>query len=195
MMIEIQSHVLQWFDWLDLFMHQLMFSLMAVGGVISTLPEMHRYLVDQQHWLSDAQFNASIAVAQAAPGPNILFVALMGWNIGMNTGGISTALLGVLIAMVGILLPSSTLAYLMARWGHKNRELRAIRAFKQGMSPIVVALLISTGWILASAQGELAGAWRLWLVTAVTALILWRWKVHLLWLLAAGAILGGLGWI
>lgn len=194
-MIELPYHVLQWADWLDLFMHQLLFSLMSVGGVVSTLPEMHRYLVDQQHWLSDVQFNASIAVAQAAPGPNILFVALMGWNIGMNAGGLSTALLGVLIAMVGILLPSSTLAFLMARWGHRNRELRAIRAFKQGMSPIVVALLISTGWILASAQGELARAWPLWLVTAVTALILWRWKVHLLWLLAAGAILGGLGWI
>ncbi|MNT85664.1 Chromate transporter [compost metagenome] len=83
----------------------------------------------------------------------------------------------------------------MARWGHRNRELRSIRAFKQGMSPIVVALLISTGWILASAQGEFARAWPLWLVTAVTALILWRWKIHLLWLLAAGAILGGLGWI
>ncbi|MBS1155290.1 MAG: chromate transporter [Proteobacteria bacterium] len=195
MMIEIPSHVLQWSDWLDLFLHQLLFSLMSVGGVVSTLPEMHRYLVDQQHWLSDAQFNASIAVAQAAPGPNILFVALIGWNIGMNAGGLSIALLGVLISMVGILLPSSTLAYLMARWGHRNRELRSIRAFKQGMSPIVVALLISTGWILASAQGEFARAWPLWLATAVTALILWRWKVHLLWLLAAGAILGGLGWI
>ena len=195
MMIEIPTNVLQWSDWLSLFMHQLLFSLMSVGGVVSTLPEMHRYLVEQQHWLSNAQFNASIAVAQASPGPNILFVALMGWNIGLNTGGISTALLGVLVTMVGILLPSSTLAYLMARWGHKNRELRAIRAFKQGMSPIVVALLISTGWILAQSQGELAHAWPLWLVTAVTALILWRWKVHLLWLLFAGAVLGGMGWI
>ena len=39
-------------DWLDLFSHYLTLSVLAVGGAITTLPEMHRYLVDQQHWLS-----------------------------------------------------------------------------------------------------------------------------------------------
>ncbi len=184
---------LQWSDWLDLFMHYLAFSMMSVGGAITTLPEMHRYLIDQQYWLSDAQFNASIAIAQSAPGPNILFVALMGWNIGMNAGGMPTALLGVLLAMAGILLPSSTLAYLAARWGHENPQLRAVRAFKQGMSPIVIALLIATGWILASTHRNPITDWPLWLLTAFTALIIWRSKIHLLWLLAAGAVLGAFG--
>jgi chromate transporter len=55
-------------DWLSLFLHYLALSLLAVGGAISAAPDMHRYLVDQQHWLTDAQFNASIALAQAAPG-------------------------------------------------------------------------------------------------------------------------------
>ena len=68
---------LQLADWLDLFSHYLTLSVLAVGGAITTLPEMHRYLVDQQHWLSEAQFAASVAIAQAAPGPNILFIALM----------------------------------------------------------------------------------------------------------------------
>ncbi|HMS04436.1 MAG TPA: chromate transporter, partial [Burkholderiaceae bacterium] len=63
-------------DWLTLFTHFLSLSLLAVGGAITTAPDMHRYLVGSQHWLSDAQFNASIAIAQAAPGPNVLFVAL-----------------------------------------------------------------------------------------------------------------------
>ena len=185
--------VMQWTDWLSLLTHYFSFSLMSVGGAISTLPEMHRYLVDQQHWLSEAQFNASITIAQAAPGPNVLFVALMGWNVGMNAGGLPTALLGVLIGMTGILLPSSTLAYLMAQWGNRSRELRAVRAFKLGMGPIVIALLIATGWILASVHNDPVGDWPLWLLTASTALIIWRGKIHLLWLLAAGAILGGFG--
>jgi chromate transporter len=181
---------LYWDDWLSLLMHYLTLSLMAVGGAITTLPEMHRYLVDQHHWLSDSQFTASIAIAQAAPGPNVLFVALMGWNIGMNAGGLPTALLGVLVSLTGILLPSTTLAYLSARWSHRNRQLRAVRAFKAGMSPIVVALLISTGWILASAHHDLSRDASLWLLTAVSALIIWRTRTHLLWLLAAGAVLG-----
>ncbi len=166
---------------------------MSVGGAVTTLPEMHRYLVDQLHWLSNDQFNASIAIAQASPGPNVLFVALMGWNVGMNAGGLVTALLGSLITMTGILLPSTTLAYVTARWAHRNREVRGVRAFKLGMSPIVISLLIATGWILASAHNDLARNWPLGLLTAVTTLIIWRSKMHLLWLLAAGAILGGLG--
>lgn len=186
---------LQTSDWLALFVRYLSLSLLAVGGAITTAPEMHRYLVDQNHWLTDMQFNTSIAIAQAAPGPNILFVALMGWNVGMNAGGASTGLLGVLVTMVGMMLPSTVLTYLAARWAHNNREMRAVRAFKQGLAPLIVALMIATGWILASANSDPARDWRLWLVTVATALIIWRTKLHLLWLLGAGALLGWFGLI
>ncbi len=192
-MTEPLSLVLTVQDWFNLFFHYMSLSLLAIGGAITTAPDMHRYLVDQQHWLTDAQFNASIAIAQAAPGPNVLFVALMGWNVGLNAGGMLTGLLGVLTAMLGILIPSTTLTYLAAQWGHRNRELRAVRAFKQGMAPIVVALLIATGWILAQSNGPELKNWPIWLVTALTALIVWRSKVHLLWLLGAGALLGWFG--
>jgi chromate transporter len=184
---------LQLLDWLSLFLNYLMLSLLSVGGVISTAPEMHRYLVDQQHWLIDAQFNSSIALAQAAPGPNVLFVALLGWNVGMNAGGLPTALFGMLLTMTGILLPSTTLAYLSARWGQRNRDLRTVRAFKQGMGPIVIALVIATGWILASANSNPLTDWPLWLLTAATVLLISFSRIHLLWLLAAGALLGGFG--
>lgn len=190
-------------DWLALLTHFLSLSLLAVGGAITTAPDMHRYLVMQQHWLSDAQFSSSIALAQAAPGPNVLFIALFGWNVGMNAGGGVAAginawpyaALGLLIAMIGILVPSTTLTFAAARWGHQNRELRAVRAFKQGMSPIVIALLISTGWILAANLGSTGKGWPLPLLTASTALLVWRTRVHMLWLLAGGGLLGWLGWV
>ena len=188
-------------DWLALFGHFLSLSLLAVGGAITTAPDMHRYLVDQRHWLTDPQFTSSIAIAQAAPGPNVLFVGLMGWNVGLNAGGGSGAgwhayalgLLGLMVAMVGILLPSGVLTYTATRWAHQHRELRAVRAFKAGMAPIVVALLIATGWLLTAAQNQPARDWPLWALTAVSALIVWRTKVHLLWLIGAGAVLGMLG--
>jgi chromate transporter len=180
-------------DWGQLFAHYLMLSLLSVGGAITTAPDMHRYLVDERHWLTDPQFGSSVAIAQAAPGPNVLFVALMGWNVGLNAGSYGLALLGVLLSMVGILLPSATLTYLAAQWGHRNRELRAVRAFKQGMAPIVIALLVATGWVLATGASPRAADWRLWLLAAVTAGIVWRTKIHLLWLLGAGALLGWFG--
>jgi chromate transporter len=95
--------------------------------------------------------------------------------------------------MVGIMLPSSVLTYTATRWAHQNRDLRAVKAFKTGMAPIVIALLICTGWLLTAAHNQPARDWPLWLLTAVSAVLVWRTKIHLLWLLGAGALIGGLG--
>jgi chromate transporter len=189
-------------DWLLLFQHFASLSLLAVGGAITTAPDMHRYLVSDAGWLSDNQFTSSIALAQAAPGPNILFVALMGWNVGMNasTGAgmglqLLTALLGVTVAMLGIMLPSSILTYLATRWAHQHREMRAIKAFKAGMAPIVIALLMATGWLLTISHDQPAKDWPLYLLTLLTTLLVWRTRIHMLWLIGLGALLGALGWV
>ena len=176
-------------DWLTLFTHFLSLSLLAVGGAITTAPDMHRYLVGSQHWLSDAQFNASIAIAQAAPGPNVLFVALIGWHAQL------LALAGAAVAMLGILLPSGLLTYSATRWAQHRRELRAVRAFKTGLAPIVIALLMATGWLLTAAHDQPARDWPLWLLTAATTVLVWRTRLHLLWLIGAGAVAGMLGWV
>lgn len=190
-------------NWLDLFLHFASLSLLAVGGAITTAPDMHRYLVGEQHWLTDAQFNSSIALSQAAPGPNVLFVALLGWNVGLNAGGgpsagwlaWALALLGVAVTLVAIMLPSSILTYTATQWGHRNRELRAVRAFKTGMAPIVIALLIATGWLLSASHNVPARDWPLWLLTVCAALLVWRTRLHLLWMIGAGALAGALGWV
>ncbi|MBW8313732.1 MAG: chromate transporter [Thiobacillus sp.] len=190
-------------NWTDLFLHFASLSLLAVGGAITTAPDMHRYLVSEQGWLSDAQFTSSIALSQAAPGPNVLFVALLGWNLGLNAGGgpsagwlaWALALLGVVVTLVAIMLPSSILTYTATQWGHRNRELRAVRAFKAGMAPIVIALLIATGWLLSAAHNQPSRDWPLWLLTACATLLVWRTKIHLLWLIGAGAVLGAFGWV
>ena len=190
-------------NWVDLFVHFASLSLLAIGGAITTAPDMHRYLVTEQGWLTEAQFTSSIALSQAAPGPNVLFVALLGWNVGLNAGGGPgiggmawvLAMLGTLVAMVAIMLPTSIVSYTATRWAHTNRHLRWVRAFKAGMAPIVIALLIATGWLLVAAHDQPARDWPLWLLTAVSTLIVWQTKIHLLWLIGAGAIIGALGWV
>ncbi len=188
-------------DWLTLLGNFLTLSLLSIGGVITTVPDMHRTLVNEHHWLTDSQFNASVALAQAAPGPNVLFVALMGWHVGLNAAGGMAAgwpawvssMLGVLVSMLGILLPSTVLTFTASRWGHQNRELRAVRAFKQGLAPVVIALLIATGWILTLGQGADLSHWPLWLLSTAVAVVVWRTQLHLLWLIGAGGILGWFG--
>ena len=86
-------------------------------------------------------------------------------------------------------------ALLATRWAHRNRERRSVRAFKQGMAPLVIGLILATAWVLARAQGDAARDWPLWLLSAATTLLVWRTRIHLLWLLGAGALLGALGWV
>jgi len=170
-------------DWLALFAHFLLLSLLSIGGAITVLPDMHRVLVGQMGLISDQQFNAAIAIAQASPGPNVLFVAVMGYQ--------AAGLAGSAVLLIAIMLPSSTLALVVARWGHARREWRPVQAFKAGMAPIVIALLLAAGWIL-SVQTP---GWRHLLLTAAAAILIWRTRIHLLVLIAAGAVLGAMGWI
>ena len=182
---------LNWIDWLHLFQHFLMLSVLSVGGATSTLPEVNRFLVIEHQWITQNQFNESVAIAQGAPGPNGLYIVLMAWNIGVNSGSVSVAFFSIFVTMTGILLPSTTLTYLASGWLQRNRELRSVQAFKQGLAPIVVALLIATGWIMASAHSY--SEWQLWAVTIATVLLIWCTRIHMLWLISAGALLGWFG--
>ena len=188
-------------DWVSLFLHFISLSLLAVGGAITTAPDIHRYLVDEQHWLTHYQFTSSVAIAQGAPGPNVMFIALMGWNVGMNAASgmtpeptlpyaVMLALLGVVVTMAGIIIPSATLTFFSTQWAHKNRELRGVRAFKAGLAPLVMSLLIATGWLLTGNHDNYVQDWPMWLLAAVTTVIVWRTKTHLLLLLSIGALLG-----
>ncbi len=158
----------------------LMLSLLSIGGAISTAPEMHRYLVDQHHWLSDEQFSAMVAIAQAAPGPNLLFVAVLGWGIG--------GALGMCVTMLGILLPSTTLTLAAARWGESRRHTRGVQSFVMGLAPLTVGLVLSTGFLLG--KPAYANPWLLATMVA-TVIICVRTRISPLWLIAAGGLVGG----
>lgn len=170
----------------DLFLHFLTLSLLSIGGAISTVPEMHRFLVDRTGWLSDAGFTSSIALAQAAPGPNVLFVAVLGYNV--------AGLAGATASMAGILLPSTVLTLTATRWMRANRGHVGLRAFSAGMMPLTLGLILATGWLLAlpflraseHRWGTLA------LIAATVALTL-RTKLGLVWMVLGGGVLGALG--
>lgn len=169
---------------LGLFGHFMLLSLLAIGGAITTVPDMHRYLVVQQGWLGDAAFTASIALAQAAPGPNLLFVAVLGYNV--------AGLAGAALTLLASLLPSTTLVLCVTRWGRRRRDSRGARAFRAGMAPLTVGLLLSTGWILAEPGGGSPAALAL-LAATVAAMLLTR--LSPIWLVALGALAGALGWV
>jgi len=110
--------------WWTLFTQFLPLSLMAVGGAITLVPDMHQRLVVEHQLLSQTDFTGAIALAQAAPGPNVLFVALMGWY----SGGLG----GALGSMLGVMLPSTTVTLLLSRWVSARRSWLSVQAFQAG---------------------------------------------------------------
>lgn len=170
---------LQVADWWGLFAQFLMLSLLSIGGAIGTAPEMHRYMVDQHHWMTNDQFSASIAIAQAAPGPNLLFVAVLGWGV--------AGFLGMCVTMAGILLPSTTLTLFAARWGEARRHTRGVQSFVSGMAPLTVGLVLSSGFILG--KPSYGNAWLL-AVVILTVAVCVRTKLSPLWFIAAGGVVG-----
>ena len=188
------------FDWLSLFLNMASLSLMAVGGAITLAPEMQKFLVTEKGWITDLQFNASIAIAQSSPGPNLLFVALFGWHVGINATTdpymqFALGFMGAMISLMGLLIPSTTLTFFAAQWAQKNKDMKVVRAFKQGMAPIVISMLLATCWLLTSPHRDIQQDWPLLLLASLIAFLTLKTKVHILWMLALGAALGALGFV
>lgn len=175
-------------DLLDLFLRFLMLSLLSIGGAMSTAPEMHRYLVADRGWLDDAQFTTAIALAQAAPGPNVLFVPVLGFQV----AGIG----GAAAALIGILLPSTLLSLGVARWGRERRDTPAVRAFTAGLAPITVGLVFSTGWLLSLPfVGTPAHRTGALVLIAATVFVTLKTRLAPIWMVVVGAAVGGLGFV
>lgn len=159
-------------------LHMAMLSLLAFGSVSSVLPDMHRFLVEQQGWLSDQQFAALYALSQAAPGPNMLYVALFGLQIAGFTGA--------LVCTVAMLAPSSLLALGFERYAGHHSERAWHRRLRAALGPLSIGLVLSTGWILAGTANRGSAL----ALTAVAAALHWRTRLNPVWLMAGGAVLG-----
>lgn len=166
--------------WLALIYAQL--SLVAVGGVISTLPEMQRQVVEVHGWMSASDFAALYALAQAAPGPNMLVSTLVGWNV--------AGLAGAVVATLGMIGPSSVLTWASASAWHRFRAQAWRRRVQAGITPVTVGLVAAAAALLAAST---AHSWRAALLTFAVAALVVGTRTHPLLLLAAGAIVGALG--
>ncbi len=173
-------------DWWALFVHFLSLSLLSVGGALTTAPDMQRFIVGQRAWLSDGEFTASVALAQAAPGPNVLFVAVIGWNV--------AGLAGVAATLAGTLVPSSVLTLNASRWVERNRHSRLLKAFNAGMAPLTLGLLLATAWVLVQPAFS-ARPWTSAAAVAATLAFMLGSRGNPLWAVLAGAVAGGLGWL
>ncbi|MGB9743027.1 MAG: chromate efflux transporter [bacterium] len=149
------------------------------GGGFAAIPFLQHEVVELRGWLTSQEFVNAVALGQLTPGP----VAIMATFIGYRVLGIP----GALIATIGTFLPSGLMLLGLIRGYEKIRSSPLVQAFLAGVLPAVVGMLaVSTVFVARSAVHGLAPA----LVAILSLLLLLRYRIEPVWLIAGGALLG-----
>lgn len=159
--------------------HFALLSLFAVGGANAAIPEMHRLSVVAMHWMTDRQFADMYAIAQVAPGPNVLIVTLIGYHV--------AGPIGALMATLGMCGPASFFAFWFARIWDRFRDAKWRTVLQAALIPLSLGLVAASAFVVARAAAQSAGAVVLIAVTAAVAMFT---RINPLWLFAAAGALG-----
>jgi chromate transporter len=159
-------------------------SILAFGGGNTMLPELQRQVVDVHSWISAQEFAALFALAQAAPGPNMMIVPLIGWHVAGVTGLVIAS-----VANFGI--SSALLCIVMHLWERfRDRPWRRVVQF--GLVPVTAGLVAASAVIIVRATTQ---EWMLLAIATASAALMTFTRLHPLVVLFAGALIGltGLG--
>lgn len=157
-------------------------SLVAIGGINAILPEIHRVVVDVEAWMTSAEFADLFALAQLAPGPNAMVVALVGWKV--------AGLAGALVATVAACGPSSVTCYIAWKWADRLRESKLRAVVQRALAPLAIGLILASGYTLAQGADRSPGAFAL---TTMAAAMLAFTRINPVWILVAAAAAGVVG--
>lgn len=152
------------------------------GGLAMLMPELQRFVVLEHGWMTNEAFIAAFTIGQAAPGPNFLYVTLIGYHL--------AGLKGAVMAFVAVLIPPSLACYAVLRYGQARVSPRFQRAMRNGLAPVSAGLTLAFGWVLCL---HVDTNWRAALLTIVTVALLLRTRVNMVVLVLAGALLGVTG--
>jgi chromate transporter len=157
-------------------------SLFAIGGAMAVLPEIHRQAVDVSHWLTDRQFVDVIAIAQAAPGPNIMLVTLIGYQ--------AAGFPGAIVATVAMCAPSCLITFFVSRAFDRFKDAKWRIVVQAGLVPVSVGLFAAGVFIVARAADTSIVAVA---ITLAMAAVAYFTRFSPLWLFAVAGVLGYLG--
>jgi chromate transporter len=157
-------------------------SLLAFGGANAVIPEMQRQVVDVHQWMSAHEFAALYALAQAAPGPNMMVVSLVGWRV--------AGFWGALVTTGAVAAPSSLLTLLVSGVWFRFRNAPWRKALQAGLQPVTAGLIMASAALLIETTSV---NWTAAVVTVVTAGLFIFTKLHPMLILAAAAAAGAVG--
>ncbi len=155
---------------------------LAIGGVNAALPEVHRQVVEVERWMSNSEFAAYFAIANAAPGPNLLIVTLVGWHV--------AGVVGALVATLAMVGPTSVMVYAVFHIWDRFRDALWRRPVQNGLSAVTVGLLAASAFLLARASDT---GWVTLAITVATAAVSYLTRWNPLWSFAVAAAIGAAG--
>ena len=154
-------------------------SLLALGGANAVVPEIHRQAVELRSWMNDREFTDMFAISQAAPGPNVMLVTLIGYHVAGLAGAIVTTL-----AMCG---PTAVLAHFLGRTWDRFKDAPWRMAVRAGLVPISVGLVGASAIVLTRAADH---SWVAVVITGVTAATAYWTRLNPLWLIGIAGLVG-----
>ena len=162
-------------DWLTWFLIFLKSVLTSPGG-FGPLPSLRADLVPRG-WATDTQFAEALAVGQTSPGPNGLWVVVLGFMV--------AGLTGALIALVAVTLPPLLVLIVQRGFARVGRH-ALTRGFLSGMALSIAGVgVVVLGRIVLRDGASLQVA----LLTALGAVLAWR-KVQVIVIVVVAAIAG-----
>ena len=167
---------------LDLFISFFLVAFVSFGGATAVIPELYRIAVTEHGWMDARTFTELFAIAQAAPGPNVLIVTLIGQHV--------EGWQGALAATVGMCLPMSLVVGLLFKHWDRLQHWRGRAAIQLGVAPLAVGHVLASGTLIARSA---APGWAGMALVALTVWISLRTKLHPLWLILLGALFGFAG--
>ena len=141
-------------------------SLFVFGSGLAIVPFLHGGVVQEHHWLTEAQFLDAVAVAMITPGPVVITSALIGYLVAGFPGACAAAL--------GVFLPVYLFVILAGPFYKRFSQNKQIRSFVQGVTAAATGAI--AGAVVVLAKHSVRDFWTLGIAVAAF-LILTKWKV------------------
>jgi len=135
---------------------------LGFGGPVALANAMRRDLVEERHWLSEAEYDDGLAIAAACPGP-------LAYQLGVYCGYIRHGIPGG-FAVAGAFALAPYLLVTATAWCYvRLGDAWQIRALFYGIAPVVVSLILKACWNLG--QKTLRRDWLAWLFFALSCAV------------------------
>ncbi len=131
--------------YLQLFWEFFKTGLFAVGGGMATIPFLYE-MSDKTGWFTYNDLANMIAVGESTPGPiGVNMATYVGFVSGMNDGGTVMAVIGAVVATLGLITPSIIIILIVAAMLKSFRDNKYVDRAFYGLRPASTGLIAAAG--------------------------------------------------